>query len=647
MTCVNSVSVYPKSITLKKGNWYYGAYAEVCPCEADCKEVVWHSNNPSVASVNASRGYIYANSAGTAKIYATATDGSGCSDYLTVTVKEIVKVTSVSLNRSSLLIEKGKYRTLTATVLPTNAENKALIWRSDKPCFASVCNGIVYAVSKGTATITATATDGSGKYATCTVSVTEDVLVTSISVTSTQSLKVGDSAYLSATVLPTNATNKAVLWTSDNTEVASVNANSGLVYANAVGTAKITATARDGSGVYGTINISVSPVPVTSVTVSPKEKTLSVGETTTLSATVSPSNATDKSVIWTSSDTSVATVGKYTGVVTAKADGTATITAKSVDGNKTDTCTITVDSREIVTIKKDSHSFYVEFADGKVWKNIGIDLSKREENYDSMYPPNMWFEYYDDLIPEEQRYFDNTYALKDGYWSACNTYTVKQLAYLYLFDPLGVEYYMRNHAHKVIDGSSTLLEFKDAVYEAIFGNTDKRLGRFYFKIVNGHTQYGKYDENQNFDRWYVYSNAEILFGEHAYFDWGDFVLSGLESIFGMVPVISNILLGVEMYQALFFSGSIVGATSSAASHFLEKYAEESGDTVLNRFFGWPKKVFDCFSAIADAVIGAFQLNDLNDMTIYSKVQEQDYRTFFESDASELSIEEIISMCSNN
>lgn len=61
MICVNSVSVHPKSISLKVGTWSYAAYAEVCPSNADCKEIQWHSDNPSVASVNASSGYICAN----------------------------------------------------------------------------------------------------------------------------------------------------------------------------------------------------------------------------------------------------------------------------------------------------------------------------------------------------------------------------------------------------------------------------------------------------------------------------------------------------------------------------------------------------------------------------------------------------------
>ena len=108
MICVNSVSVHPKSITLKVGSWSYAAYAEVCPSDADCKEVQWHSTNPSVASVHASNGYIYGNAVGTTTIYATATDGSGCSDYLTVTVSKTVPVTSLTLNRTSVTLAEGQ-----------------------------------------------------------------------------------------------------------------------------------------------------------------------------------------------------------------------------------------------------------------------------------------------------------------------------------------------------------------------------------------------------------------------------------------------------------------------------------------------------------------------------------------------------------
>ena len=108
MIYVNSVNVSPKSVALKLGEWFYNARVDICPTEADCKEVVWHSENSSIASVNASNGYICANGEGTTRIYATATDGSKCTDFLTVTISSTISVGSVTLNRSKLSLEEGK-----------------------------------------------------------------------------------------------------------------------------------------------------------------------------------------------------------------------------------------------------------------------------------------------------------------------------------------------------------------------------------------------------------------------------------------------------------------------------------------------------------------------------------------------------------
>ena len=152
MIYVNSVSVYPKRLSLKVGEWYYYTSVEICPTNASCKDIVWSSDNPSVASVNASSGYIYAKSEGTATIYAMATDGS-----------------SVKLDRSKATIEVCETLLLTASVYPENATNRSVTWNTSNASVATVHNGIVYASSKGTATITATAADGSGKSASCTV----------------------------------------------------------------------------------------------------------------------------------------------------------------------------------------------------------------------------------------------------------------------------------------------------------------------------------------------------------------------------------------------------------------------------------------------------------------------------------------------
>lgn len=88
MICVNSVSVSPKQIFLRVGEWYYGTSVEVYPVYVEYKEVKWHSDNTNVATVNSSTGYIYAKTTGKTKIYATSTDGREVSDYLTVTVVE-------------------------------------------------------------------------------------------------------------------------------------------------------------------------------------------------------------------------------------------------------------------------------------------------------------------------------------------------------------------------------------------------------------------------------------------------------------------------------------------------------------------------------------------------------------------------------
>ena len=340
MICVSSVTVYPKSVTIKKGNWYYAVSAEICPVNADCNCVTWHSSNTNVATVNAANGYIYAKAAGTARIYATATDGSGCSDYITVTVRNTVPVESVTLNRTSLSLEEGQCAALSATVCPNNASNKSLNWTSSNNNVARVTSGVITAVSKGSAKITATAADGSGKSASCTVSVTGDTLVSSICISpAAKTLTAGKSAYLYATVCPENAANKCVTWSSGNSCVATVNSVSGLVYAQNAGTTMIYATAQDGSGVAGACRLTVTnPVCVEDITLNRTYLVLYKGNTYRLTADVCPANATAKTLRWSSSKPSIAAVNAYTGLVTARAAGRAIIYASAQDGSGVCAC---------------------------------------------------------------------------------------------------------------------------------------------------------------------------------------------------------------------------------------------------------------------------------------------------------------------
>ena len=161
---------------------------------------------------------------------------------------DVTRVTSVGLNKNSMSKNVGESEKLTATVLPNDATNKTLAWTSSNSSIASVDqDGTVHALGAGTATITASATDGSGKYATCSVTVTgTTVSVTGVTLnTNSLALNVGGESTLSATVAPSNATNKAVTWSSSNTSVATVS-STGKVTAVGAGSATITVTTSDG-----------------------------------------------------------------------------------------------------------------------------------------------------------------------------------------------------------------------------------------------------------------------------------------------------------------------------------------------------------------------------------------------------------------
>ena len=171
---------------------------------------------------------------------------------ISITAKTVVApvdVTGVSLNKTTATVTIGSTEQLTATVLPANASNKAVSWSSSNTAVATVSsNGLVTAVSAGTATITVTTTDGS-KTAQCVVTVNPVVVVnvTGVSLNkTTATVTVGSTEQLTATVLPANASNKAVSWSSSNTAVATVSSN-GLVTAVSAGTATITVTTTDGA----------------------------------------------------------------------------------------------------------------------------------------------------------------------------------------------------------------------------------------------------------------------------------------------------------------------------------------------------------------------------------------------------------------
>ena len=233
--------------------------ATVLPADATDKTVTWTSSNASVATVD-SEGKVTAVSKGTATIRATANDGSG--EYASCSVTVIRPVATIELDKTSLVLYRGSSNvteTITATVNPSDASNTTVTWSSSNTSVATVSSsGVVTGISKGTATITVTANDGSGAQAACEVEVKQ--YVTSITLDKTSlSLVIGDEAAISVTsVLPENANDRSVAWSSSDNSVASVD-NNGKVTAKAKGNATIMVTANDGSGISASSTVFVCP----------------------------------------------------------------------------------------------------------------------------------------------------------------------------------------------------------------------------------------------------------------------------------------------------------------------------------------------------------------------------------------------------
>ncbi len=258
----------------------------------------------------------------------------------------MICVNSVNVYPSRIAIKTGTwYYNVHAEVCPTNATCPNVTWSSSDPSIAIVhpTSGYIHGGRPGTATIYATATDGSGKRGCCTVTVSQRIYVNSITLNTFQiSIQRNNNYLLTAEVCPSNADNKAINWCSSNTEVATV--SGGRVYAHKKGAAVITAAAADGSGTEAKCYVNVTEnYLVVLITVEPACKTLAVGESVFLRETVYPNHATNKEVCWSSSNEYIATVNPTSGFVAAKHAGTATIYATAQDGSgKRGCCQITV-----------------------------------------------------------------------------------------------------------------------------------------------------------------------------------------------------------------------------------------------------------------------------------------------------------------
>ena len=336
---VSSVAVTPSRVEITEGGSAVLS-ARVSPEAASDRAVAWSSSDRSVATVDKT-GTVQGLKPGTATVTATAEGKSGT---CAVTVKaKAVNVTEVTLDRIELTLTEGETGTLTATVRPDNADNKKVKWSSDKTEIATVDGaGKVTAVKAGEAVVTVTTEDG-GKTASCKVTVkAKAVSVTEVTLDKTElTLTEGETETLTATVRPDNADNKKVKWSSDKTEIATVD-GAGKVTAVKPGEAVVTVTTEDGGKTASCkVTVKAKTVPVTGVDVKPWSVTIGANGTTKLTCTVAPSNATNRNVRWESDNPSVATVDSD-GNVRAVSAGVAKVSAVTEDGGFRSGCTVTV-----------------------------------------------------------------------------------------------------------------------------------------------------------------------------------------------------------------------------------------------------------------------------------------------------------------
>ena len=306
-------------------------------------KVAWATSNKGIATVD-SKGVVKGIKAGNANITATVNKK-----------KYVCKVTvknapAPALSATKLSVYVGK----TATLQMKNT-NAKVAWSTSNKSIATVnSKGVVKGIKAGNANITATV--NKKKYV-CKVTVKKQasskptpkptkkpvIKVAGIklslagSTSSTNSINIGTTGNVIATIAPANATNKTVSWKTSNADILSINSN-GQVVAKKVGTAKITATAVDGSKKTASISIKVvrPVIKVSSITVrveSGYSSTILDNGNTSLIAVVSPSNASNTAVKWSSSSSSIASVDS-SGYVTGKKAGTVTIKATAADGSK-------------------------------------------------------------------------------------------------------------------------------------------------------------------------------------------------------------------------------------------------------------------------------------------------------------------------
>lgn len=325
---VATIVVDPAETVIPIGG-YKTLHATITPKDLRNVTLQWKSSNNNIVTIveaNALIATIQGVAGGNAVISAINQDNVVVG-YCHVSVQQ--PVTSIALSETNVALDLNTKRLqLRATAYPENAMNKTIIWTTTDVTKAKVdANGLVTLLKPGAVTIIATSEDNTQATAMCNITIQIPVL--SIALDEKEKIMyVGQAVRLSYVVLPVNANNNSVLWTSTNGTVATVD-NTGKVSAKSVGTTVIILKTLDGGySVYCTITVKRV---ATGIKFDVTELALKAGEFSYIKTTLTPKDSTDNALVWESSDTKVAVVDEN-GKVSAKDTGTAIIMARTESG---------------------------------------------------------------------------------------------------------------------------------------------------------------------------------------------------------------------------------------------------------------------------------------------------------------------------
>lgn len=305
--------------------------AVIHPDNADNKTIIWSSSNNDIASVD-NNGLVTAISSGRAFIMATSQQNSKI--FASCEIKVHQPLQEISLKPTDIDLKVGEsFENMIVTFSPLSSDNKAVIWKSSNETVVKVnAIGKITALCAGEAIVTVESVENPEIKASCIVTVSEPVTGISLNKT-TLELKEDDSEKLIAKILPENATNKSVNWSSSDISIAMV-APDGTVYGIKPGRATVMVCTEDG-GFAALCKVTVTPatdkILVNEIILNHASISGVENESFEISATVLPENATNKTLEWMSSDNTVATIDN--GIICLVKTGTAIITASATDGS--------------------------------------------------------------------------------------------------------------------------------------------------------------------------------------------------------------------------------------------------------------------------------------------------------------------------